>query len=347
MENLGFNKERYVFASVPPMLLIGDSAEGNRNKQIALFLNELSSYNVLLKDLISYPIKERDRNIALNIAYYIVNNEDMIEAITRKKDLPISKISKLTKIKPDFLGKCRDYILAYFIILVNPNYKSIQDYFKIKLKEDDKVVNISKKDKGLHKGIAIRINKRSACILTSKGEFLKIKTDSNVKVGEACEGKEKKTFANLRIKISLLLVILIMICSGIVIEYRRTESIIVIQTTSSIKVHINRLNKVIYAHSPTERGKDLIDNVDVLNKNIDDALVDILSYAANNDMLDSNKKVLITVSGQPIKYGLLNKTSKFVDENKFMLDNNIRILINNAGNQQKLPKNLTETEDKK
>ena len=71
MENLSFNKDKYVFTSIPSMLLIGDSAENNRNKQIALFLNELNTYNVLLKDLVNFPLKENDRNIALNIAYYI------------------------------------------------------------------------------------------------------------------------------------------------------------------------------------------------------------------------------------------------------------------------------------
>ena len=137
MENLSFNKDKYVFASLPSMLLIGDSAENNRNKQIALFLNELNMYNVLLKDLVNFSLKENDRNIALNIAYYITDNDELLKIIIQKKDLPISKLSKLTKIKPEYIEKCRDYIIAYYIILTNPNYRHIQDYFRIKLREDN------------------------------------------------------------------------------------------------------------------------------------------------------------------------------------------------------------------
>lgn len=344
MENMGFIKDKYIFDFAPPMMLIGDAVENNRNKQIALFLNELGRYNVLIKDLINHPIKEIDRNIALNVAYYLMNNEDLFEIVTRKNDLPISKVSKLTRIKPENLERCRDYIITYFIILINPNYKAVQDYLRIKVKEDNKVISIPNKNKILHKGLVLKVSKRSACILTSRGEFFKIKTEDKVKVGEVCEGREKRILGNYKIHISILLVILIMIGSGIIIEYRRTQSIVVIETTSNIKIHINKLNKVIYAHSPTERGKELIGSTNILNKDLDEALFEILNYAVKNEMIDQSKKVLITISGQPIKYGALPKTSKFIDENKFISDNNIHVLINNSGNQQKLLKNLDGTE---
>ena len=258
MEKLSFNKDKYVFASLPSMLLIGDSAENNINKQIVLFFNELNMYNVLIKDLVNFSIKENDRNIALNIAYYITDNDELLKIIIEKKDLPISKLSKLTKIKPEYIEKCRDYIIAYYIILTNPNYRHIQDYFKIKLREDNNVISISNKKQDSYKGLVIKSSKKSAYIVTSKGEFLKIKTNSKVNIGEICEGKKKKTLRNYRIHISILLVILILIGSGIVIEYRMTQSIVIIEATSNIKIHVNKFNKVIYAYSPTDKGKELL-----------------------------------------------------------------------------------------
>ncbi|AWK50569.1 hypothetical protein DIC82_05750 [Clostridium beijerinckii] len=341
MENLSFNKDKYVFASLPSMLLIGDSAEYNRNKQIALFLNELNMYSVLLKDLVNFSLKENDRNIALNIAYYITDNDDLLKTIIRKKDLPISKLSKLTKIKSEQIEKCRDYIIAYYIILTNPDYRLIQEYFRIKLREDNNVIGISNKKQDLYKGLVIRSLKKSAYIVTSKGEFMKIKTDSKASIGELSEGRKKKTLRNYRIHISILLFILILIGSGIIIEYRRTQSIVVIETTSNIKININKFNKVIYAYSPTDKGQKLIDNVDILNKDIDEAMAEIFKYALNNEMLDLSKKTLVTINGQAIKYGLLTKTNKIISEN------NIPIVINNSGNQQKLPQYLTQDEEDK
>jgi len=338
MENRNFNKNKYIFTTIPSMLLVGDSAEINRSKQISLFLNELNTYNVLLKDLISFPLKENDRNIALNIAYYIYDNEELIKTITQKKDLPILKLSKLTKIKVEYLEKCRDYIMVYYIILTNPNYKGIQDYFRVKLREDNNVKSLSNNKQSVYKGIVVKSLKKSAYILTSMGEFIKIKTDNKISVGEVAEGKEKKTLKNYRIYISILLFLIIIIGSGIVIEYRRTQSIIVIETSSNIVIHINKFNKVIYAYSPTEKGDELIENVNMLNKDVDQAMAEAFGYALNNQMLEINKeipslskKTLITINGQPLKYGILNKTSKYISEN------NIPIVINNVGNQQKLP----------
>jgi hypothetical protein len=341
MEKLSFNKDKYVFASLPSMLLIGDSAEKNRNKQIALFLNELSTYNVLLNDLVNFSLKENYRNLALNIAYYITDNDELLKIIIQKKDLPISKLSKLTKIKAEYIEKCRDYIIAYYIILNNPNYRHIQDYFRIKLREDNIIINISNKNQNSYKGLAIKALKKSAYIVTSKGEFLKIKTNSKLNVGEIGEGKEKKTLRNYRIHISILLVMLILIGCGTIIEYRMIQSIIVIEATSSIKIHVNKFNKVIYAYSPTDKGKELVTNTNILNKDIDEAMAETFEYALNNEMLDSSKKTLITINGQAIKYGSLTKTDKVISEN------NIPIIINNVGNQQKLPQYLTEDNENK
>ena len=74
MDSLIFNKNKYVFTSVPNITLVSNSADDNRSKQVSLFLQELSSYNIILKDLINYPLNEEKRNISLNISYYIMED---------------------------------------------------------------------------------------------------------------------------------------------------------------------------------------------------------------------------------------------------------------------------------
>ncbi|MFT8352009.1 anti-sigma factor domain-containing protein [Clostridium saccharoperbutylacetonicum] len=341
MDGLGFKKDRYVFASVPSMMVLGDGSESNKSKQISLFLNELNTYNVLLKDLVNFPLRENERNISLNVAYYIISDEEILQRVIEKRDLPMGKLSKLTRLKPEYLEKLRDYILAYYIILNNPYYKSLQDSLRIKLKEDNKVISISNKNEKIHKGLAIKLAGRAVYILTSKGEFFKIKTSDKVSVGEIAEGKEKRFFRNYRIHISILLFVLILIGSGIIIQYRTTQSTIVIETSSNIKIHINKFNKVIYMYSPTEKGKELINNIDVENKDVDEAISKTFEYAVKNQMIDLSKKTLMTISGQPLKYGTLIKTNKVISENK------VPIIINNSGNQQNLPKDQSEDETKK
>jgi hypothetical protein len=106
-------------------------------------------------------------------------------------------------------------------------------------------------------------------------------------------------------------------------------------------MHINKFNKVIYAYSPTDKGKELLDNVNPENKDVDEAVSKVLEYAYKNEMIDLSKKTLVTVNGQPLKYGLLAKTQAIVSEDS------IQIAINNSGNQQNLPKNSSEDKTKK
>lgn len=332
MDDLRFKKDKYVFISAPVMMVVKDGTESVNKKQMTMFLNELSTYNVLFKDLVNVPISESDRNVSLNVAHYIISNEELLKRTIEKKNLPIIQISKLTKLKSDYLEKCRDYIITYYIVLNNPDYKCIQDYLKIKLNGDDNILSISSKNEKIGKGLVIKSFGKCAYIITSKGEFLKIKTDDKVDIGQVSEGRKKRFLGNYKIHISIFLFILILIGSGIVIEYRTTQSIIVIETTSNIKIHINKFNKVIYAYSPTDKGKELIDNIKLENKDVDEAISKVLEYACENEMIDLSKKTLVTINGQPLKYGVLTKTEEIVSENK------IPIMINNSGNQQSLPK---------
>ncbi|GAA0078193.1 hypothetical protein UT300005_25710 [Clostridium sp. CTA-5] len=331
-----FNSSKYTFSSIPSMILIGDRAEENRNKQINLFLKEISLYKILIKDLVNYPPTEKQKNIILNISYYIVQDNEWGEIIERKKDLPISKLSKQLKIKEEFLKKWRDYILVYYTIFLNPEHKCIQDYFRIEeTKNAVKSINVRKKA-NLYRGIAIKSFKRSSCILTSTGDFIKIKTNREIRVGEEASGQEKRTLKHYRVHISIMAFILIFLGLGLYNYYSKVKSTVIINTTSTIKLEANFLDKVIYAYSPTDKGKKLIVETNLLNKNVDIAIKEILENAFENNMIPQQDKMFITISGKTLEYGTLKETSKFANEN------NISILINNGGNQHKLSTNLYE-----
>ena len=338
MDSLSFNKNKYIFTSMPNISLVSNSVDDSRSKQVSLFLEELSSYNIILKDLVNYPLNEEKRNISLNISYHIMENEKISDKMNRKKELPVKELCKSVRISRDRIEDMKDYIVAYYLILRNPDYKVLQDALKIKLKEkNDNVRSITSSKKfTIYKGIAIKSFKRSAYIITSMGEFIKIKTDERVKIGESCDGKECTRLRKYKIHIAIALVVLMMIGCATIIDYRKTQSIVIVETTSNIKMHINKYNKVIYAYSPTEKGKLLISSIDIENQKIDDAIEEIFEYAYQNEMLDTSKKTLITVSGKSLEYGSLPRTNKFISENK------IPIVINNSGNQQKMPDYIPE-----
>ncbi|MDO5516762.1 MAG: anti-sigma factor domain-containing protein [Clostridium sp.] len=331
MDSIGFNKNKYVFTSAPAMMLLGKNSNVNNTKEMSDFLAELSSYNVIFKDLSSHPLSEDKRNIVLNISYYLLEDEKLNEKLTRRKKLPVKELSIATRIGKNNIMEWNDYIIAYYIILSNPDYKCIQDCLKIKLKSKDNVVSIVNKKYPIQKGVAIKVVRKYAYIITSSGEFLKIKVNNDTKPGNICEGKRCTGFSKFKIPVALGLVILLFIGCATIVEFRRSESIILIETTSKIKLHVNKFHKIIYAYSPTERGEKLIESINMENQDVDDSVSKIFQYAVDNEMIDKSKKTLITITGKSIEYGSLPKTNKVISENK------IPIVINNSGSQQKMP----------
>lgn len=347
MEEVKFVKDKYEFTSASPIMLMNSNDEGYRAEQINLLLHDFTVYGVLLRDLINYPIKERERNVALNIACYIMDNEEIHQNMLEHRYLNINKMAKVTKIKSEYIKKWKDYIIAYWIILSNPDYKFIQNYFKIKLKENlNKEIDVSQKKEKSYRGIVVRLLLHNTVyILTSTGEFKKVKPDSHMAVGSICEGRRERNKYLYKLPISIFLFIAIIIGFNMYSKYKTTSSIIVIETTSNIKLHINDYDRVIYAYSPTDKGKSLILNTNIQNRKVDDVLCEIMEYGYKNRMISLENKVYITVTGKGLEYGELVKTSNYADDNK------ISVVINNVGVEQKLLKKekvqKTEGKDKK
>ncbi|MGN2371174.1 anti-sigma factor domain-containing protein [Clostridium cagae] len=337
---------RYVFSSSPNMLLIGGKIDINRNKQIESCLKKLSAYNILLKDLINYPPKEKQRNIILNVSYYILEDENLRDSVERKRELPIRNICKKIDISEEFLRTWKEYILFYYIIFSNVNYKLIQEYLKIEEKSNNVTTLNNTKKTEFFRGLVLKSLNNGAYILTSSGEVIKIKCDKNTKVGQEVSGQQKKTFRHYKIHFCILIFLIIIMGMSLYSYYCKPQSTIIVNTTSAIKLECNFLNKVIYSYSETEKGTKLIISTDVLHKNIDESIKEILDYAINNEMVPSDNKILITVNGETLKYGTLKETSKFLNEvnekNKSESKNQLSVLINNGGNQNKLTTSLYE-----
>lgn len=334
-----FNKNKYIFLDTTSILEMGEEARGIRETQISLMIKELFLYKIFLKDLVSLTPNYRDRNIILNIAYYVITEVDIYEKIQKKRELPLNLIGKKTKVSRTFLELWHDYILAYIVILANPNYKTIQDYLRIQENDGSTIIPLNSKEKDKdYRGIVIKVSKRSAIILTPSGEFIKIKNNECL-VGREEVSKEKKGLKHYRAHIAILLVMLIFIAIAIYNKYVTVDKIVMVQTTSTIKMNLNDFDRVIYLYSETSKGKEMLANLDLLDKDVDEVLKDIIEYANNNDMIPNNS-ILITVNGNPLEYGKLSETGKYI------VENNISVLINNSGNEHKLYEStLNQKED--
>ena len=331
MEEVKFIRDKYEFTSGSSIMLMNNRNDNSRVDLITLLMHDLSLYGILMRDLVNYPLKEKERNLCLNIAYYIIENRDFQDVLLEKRILNIKKLSRATRIKSDYIKKWKDYIISYWIILNNPDYKFIQDYLKIKLNEKLENRIHDKKNEKLYSGIVLKLlMHNTAYILTSIGEFKKVRLSSDTGVGSICNGKKRYSKNIIKIPFCIFLLISIIISIKIYSKYKTTSSIIVIETTSNIKLHTNTFNRVIYAYSPTDKGKTLISSIEMNNKKVDDVIDEIMEYGFKNKMISQENKLYITVTGQKLIYGELVKTSKFSAEN------DITVVINNGGVEQNL-----------
>lgn len=341
MEN--FNRDKYIFSDTPAIVDITQKVSKQRQDQISIMIKELFLYKVLLKDLVGHTPNKSDKNLILNVAYYIVENVEFLDILQEKRELPIDNVAKKTRVSKTFLDTWQDYIIAYCIILSNVNYKGIQDYIRIEYNDKKSIISLEKVKKTVYRGIVLKTSRNSAIILTSNGEFIKVK-DSNSSVGEEVQAKEKKGFKHYKIQICIGACLLVLFMIGIYNQYNKSVRTIIIKTNSQVKYEVNSFDKVIYAYSPTDSGKDIINYVEPIDKNIDNAIQKHLEYLYDNRKEKTeNVSVVITVTGKALKYGSLTESGNYILDKKGYLD----VLINNAGNEHKLYEStLGEKEDK-
>lgn len=324
-----FNRNKYIFSSNPSIVDVSSKAIKDRANQISLMTRELFLYKIIVKDLVSHFPSYRDRNLILNISYYIVEDIELLEKDAKEERTANDFNFKKDKGIENLLEVWQDYIIAYVVILSNPNYKGIQDYIRIEYKEESKALtNFESKDTSEHRGIVLKVGKRSSIILTSSGEFVTVK-DNDSQVGCEVKAKERKGLRHYKLQVAIVTLLIILTGFGVYNEYNKQVSTIVVKTTSQIKYGVNRFNKVIYTHAPSEKGKELVASVDPLDKSVDKALQGTIQYASEKGMIPQNG-IVITVNGKPLKYGTILETGNYIVEEK------ISILVNNVGNQHNL-----------
>lgn len=191
----------------------------------------------------------------------------------------------------------------------------------------DNVINIKK---GIeNKGIILSLTKRSMYLLTSVGEFKKVKRDKDSNVGEEGFGTKKKILKDFKIPIAIVIILIIAGISVFYHQYKKIDSTILIKTTSQVKIDVNPFGRVIYIYSSTDRGKEMLNDVGGLNEDFDEVLRNVLKHSKDNGMIPEGR-IFVSVTGDPIKYGMLEKTGRYI------IDNKIELVINNAGAEHKL-----------
>lgn len=325
-----FQKNKYRFSSNTPLVLISDEIIELRNQQIEAFTLELLRYKVLIRDLIKHNLNYSTRNELLNIAMFITSNFEIYDEFIKKEDIP-TIVQIQTRASKKYIEQYRDYLIAYTIILGNPDFKNLQEYIQIVENTDEDLGKdiIEYEEKIDVSGIVLDRNNRNAIVITSIGEFKKLKLKESVSKGEELRAIEKKSLKDYRLYVSIISVFALIFILSVVYKYNNVVSTIVVETTSPIRLEINGFNRVIDVSSSTAKGKKLVSDTSVLDNKIDNAIYKILEYANENDMVKGSG-IVVTITGKALKHNALKETSDFIYRK------DLKVRFNNSGSEHKL-----------
>lgn len=326
-----FEYDKYKFSTKAPASLALDDIVEKREEEIGRLKEELLDYKILIKDLIHDEPSYIIRNKILNIAYFIIEDIELFDYLSTTKKFPINRLLKRTPIDKEFYETWKEYIVTFVVILSNPNYKYLQEYLQIEeaveVPSSEEIIQINKEEE--HRGIILSKGLYNSIILTSKGEFIKVKSKKENRIGEDFISKESFTFRKYKLQISIIASIVVIIFVIGIFQYRAIDKTIAIETTSLITLEVNKFDKIIDAYSKTERGNYMLGKLNLTNTNIDNSMREILRYAHNNEMVPDTG-IVITITGKALKYNALEKTEKFIEEK------GLQVKLNNSGDEHKV-----------
>lgn len=325
-----FKRNKYAFSKAASLLSVGKEFDKKRGEQLSLLRKEVYLYDVHIKELSKLNPTYDVRNLMLNLAFFIMNDVELLEILNERRKLNISLLSRKTRIGKNFIDKWSKYIIFYTILFSNPNYKFIQDYFRIvdlEKTNSSQSLNVMEEEQN-SKGLVIKKNEHSINLLTSTGEIIKTKK-VDVEIGQEHYSSGKSFFKKNKLKLFLGFIIIMVLVGGFFYQYNKKITTIMIHTTSQIKMETNRFNKVLYSYSKTEKGEALLNEIKPNGENLDTAILDTIKYAEKNKMMPE-KGLLITINGTSVNIKTLKKTGEYIYKNKINVD------INNNGIQHKL-----------
>jgi len=155
------------------------------------------------------------------------------------------------------------------------------------------------------KAIVAEIDKKQMIVLTDKGDFIKVKRQLSLGIGDEIELKPQKINLTYRRLASIAACFLacIFLSTG-VYAYYTPYSYVSVDINPSIALSLNRFERVISVNPLNEDAVNLIKNTKGLkNKDIDDALSAIIKSASEEGYIDEQmeNQIMVVVSAKNLK----------------------------------------------
>jgi hypothetical protein len=171
------------------------------------------------------------------------------------------------------------------------------------------------------RGIVFDIKDDFVIVLTKSGEFKKVNVnmkETKFEIGSEIDIPMKKSYRHFSALAAALLFFIISVTAYAI--YYTPYGYAYVDINPSIKLTFNRFEKIIDALPLNEDGQEVLNGVDINNKNIDSALEEVIYKSREKEYLKENKdnEILITVTESPnsgkIKEEVLKEVNKIGQE---------------------------------
>ncbi len=294
MVNRVLDKDRYIFLEKPAMEVYNKEETLKRADEIEAYISELKTFNISLEKLSATSLSKAERSLILNLAFILSSEEKLWDKVLENRRIPFSTFSKLVE-EPVFeLKKWHDLILSYSILFHGEKYPLITRYLQYDLKEKEDSFPI---DSDAHSGLTLRKKGSYAYILSSQGQFMKIKDEGN-SVGDVTSGKKARKRPNL-LK-PLIAIVMIALILGLAYQYmsEKVDRTIIIRAEGEIKMNFNPWGNLVSISAVNPKGQELIEKSDPEQNDIDTVLAEIIEQAYISEAIKERDEIIILISGE-------------------------------------------------
>lgn len=294
MVNRVLDKDRYIFLEKPAMEVYNKEETLKRADEIEAYISELKTFNLSLEKLSSTSLSKAERSLILNLAFILSSEEKLWDKVLENRRIPFSTFSKLVE-EPVFeLKKWHDLILSYSILFHGEKYPLITRYLQYDLKEKEDSFPI---DSDAHSGLTLRKKGSYAYILSSQGQFMKIKDEGN-SVGDVTSGKKARKRPNL-LK-PLIAIVMIALILGLAYQYmsEKVDRTIILRAEGEIKMNFNPWGNLVSISAVNPKGQELIEKSDPEQNDIDTVLAEIIEQAYISEAIKERDEIIILISGE-------------------------------------------------
>ncbi|MFA9396870.1 MAG: anti-sigma factor domain-containing protein [Clostridiaceae bacterium] len=162
-------------------------------------------------------------------------------------------------------------------------------------------------------GLVVKVDRKIAILMTSTGEFEKVKMIGTTNIGELYTGKTVKDRNYSRYLVAAILMLFIMVSGGGAYAYYTPVATLEVSINPSIEIKLNRFSRIIKIKALNDDGEILVKNLDINNNNVDEGLTKVLEKAEKDNFIDED----YIEGGNTIKVQVKSEKSLKINVEKF------------------------------